>query len=314
MFHPLVSIIIPVYNGANYMREAIDSALAQTYNNTEVIVVNDGSNDEGATDRIARSYGDRVRYFTKENGGVSSALNLGIRMMKGDYLSWLSHDDMYAPTKIEKQVALIAEQARDNTIAMCARQQINSESVKIGSSARSNLPLCQVLNWKQALMYVINHSCNGCALLIPKALLSKCEEFDENLRYSQDFLMWARLFMSGASLIYHDDVEVFSRVHSQQVTVAKKDLFLHDSTVIAELLSPDLAGLSDENNAFLYAFAKTNAIHLNPIAVECCIEFGRRSGTITAVQSFKLKLLCVYGAIRPCLRKVYYCVVKRTKI
>ena len=78
---PLVSIIIPVYNGANYLAEAIDSALAQTYNNVEVIVVNDGSNDNGATERVALSYGDKIKYFAKENGGVSSALKYGIEKM-----------------------------------------------------------------------------------------------------------------------------------------------------------------------------------------------------------------------------------------
>ncbi|MDR1180166.1 MAG: glycosyltransferase [Spirochaetales bacterium] len=103
-FHPLVSIVIPVYNGANYMREAIDSALTQTYDNCEVIVVNDGSDDGGATDNIARSYGDRIRYFAKENGGVATALNLGIREMQGEYFSWLSHDDVYLPYKIERQI------------------------------------------------------------------------------------------------------------------------------------------------------------------------------------------------------------------
>ena len=82
VFHPLVSIVIPVYNGANYMREAIDSALAQTYKNIEVIVVNDGSTDN--TDEIAKSYGDKIRYFKKENGGVATALNLGIREMRGE--------------------------------------------------------------------------------------------------------------------------------------------------------------------------------------------------------------------------------------
>ena len=78
MKNPKVSIIIPVYNGENYLREAIDSALAQTYKNFEVIVVNDGSSDK--TDEICKSYGSRIRYFKKENGGVSTALNLGIEI------------------------------------------------------------------------------------------------------------------------------------------------------------------------------------------------------------------------------------------
>ncbi len=83
-FQPLVSIVIPVYNGSNYMREAIDSALAQSYERVEVIVVNDGSTDD--TEQIALSYGERIRYFRKENGGVSSALNLGIKGNEGGVL------------------------------------------------------------------------------------------------------------------------------------------------------------------------------------------------------------------------------------
>ncbi|MBM3276054.1 MAG: glycosyltransferase family 2 protein [Candidatus Sericytochromatia bacterium] len=99
-----VSIVIPVYNGANYLREAIDSALAQTHPDVEVLVVNDGSTDGGATDAIARSYGDRIRYLDKENGGVSSALNLGIANATGDYISWLSHDDVFLPEKISRSL------------------------------------------------------------------------------------------------------------------------------------------------------------------------------------------------------------------
>ena len=102
---PRVSIIIPVYNGANYMREAIDSALAQTSDDVEVLVINDGSRDNGATAEIARSYGDRIRYIEKENGGVSSALNRGIAEMRGRWFCWLSHDDRYLPEKVARQLA-----------------------------------------------------------------------------------------------------------------------------------------------------------------------------------------------------------------
>ena len=102
---PLVSIIIPVYNGSNYMREALDSALAQTYSNIEILVVNDGSNDGGKTRDIALSYGDRIRYLEQEkNGGVSTVLNMGIRAMRGEYFSWLSHDDVYYPEKIQAEI------------------------------------------------------------------------------------------------------------------------------------------------------------------------------------------------------------------
>ena len=113
---PRVSIIIPVYNGTNYMRDAIDSALNQTYENCEVIVVNDGSNDEGATDAAARSYGDRIRYFKKENGGVATAVNYGIQQMTGEYAAWLSHDDIFTPDKIEKQIHAALASGLENPV------------------------------------------------------------------------------------------------------------------------------------------------------------------------------------------------------
>ena len=102
-FNSLVSIVIPVYNGSNYLKEAIDSALAQTYSNIEVLVINDGSDDNNATHNIALSYGDKIKYYKKENGGVSSALNLGLTMMRGDYFSWLSHDDIYVEKKLRNK-------------------------------------------------------------------------------------------------------------------------------------------------------------------------------------------------------------------
>ena len=101
---PKVSIIIPVYNGSNYLDKAIKSALSQTYKNIEVIIINDGSTDNGETRRIALSYSNQVRYYEKENERVASALNYGIKKMEGDFFSWLSHDDEYYPKKIEEQI------------------------------------------------------------------------------------------------------------------------------------------------------------------------------------------------------------------
>ena len=109
---PVVSIVIPVYNGSNYLREAVDSALQQTYGRTEVIVVDDGSDDGGRTDAIIRSYGDRVRRFRKPNGGVSTALNHGLREMTGEWFAWLSHDDRFAADQ-----ALLASWASSAAIA-----------------------------------------------------------------------------------------------------------------------------------------------------------------------------------------------------
>ena len=74
--NPLVSIVIPVYNGSNFLAEAIKSALNQTYKNIEVLVINDGSNDNKETEKICKSFGEKIRYFYKGNEGVAKALSL----------------------------------------------------------------------------------------------------------------------------------------------------------------------------------------------------------------------------------------------
>jgi glycosyltransferase involved in cell wall biosynthesis len=103
MSNPTVSIILPVYNGENYLRYAMDSVMGQTFQDFELIVVDDGSRD--STPEIVRSYGDeRIGYVRQENAGVSRAFNHGLRLAAGRYVCWLSHDDAFLPAKLEKQV------------------------------------------------------------------------------------------------------------------------------------------------------------------------------------------------------------------
>jgi glycosyltransferase involved in cell wall biosynthesis len=103
--NPTVSVILPVYNGENYLRSAIESVLGQTFDDFELIVVDDGSSD--STPEIAQSYRARVRYVRQNNTGVAGAFNHGLKLASGRYISWLSHDDLFAPTKLEKQVAAL---------------------------------------------------------------------------------------------------------------------------------------------------------------------------------------------------------------
>ena len=208
---PRVSIIIPVYNGADYMREAIDSALAQTYPNCEVIVINDGSNDDGRTDSIAREYGNRIVYFTKPNGGVASALNLGIEMMTGEYFSWLSHDDIYHENKIEAQVKYLREHP-ETTITYCDFEIIDRMSRRIRLRKLRSVPSDQF-----RYSIVINSLVNGCTFLIPKSCFDQCGLFDESLKIVQDYDMWFRL-ASAYTIDHLPEVLVRSRYHINQGT------------------------------------------------------------------------------------------------
>ncbi len=101
---PLVSILINNYNYGRFLREAIDSALNQTYRNTEVIVVDDGSTDNSR--EIIASYGDRIIPVLKDNGGQASAFNAGFRVSKGDLICYLDSDDSWLSTKVERVVEI----------------------------------------------------------------------------------------------------------------------------------------------------------------------------------------------------------------
>ena len=212
---PLVSIIVPVYNGAKYMREAIDSALAQTYSNVEIIVVNDGSNDGGATRDIALSYGDKIRYFEKENGGVSTALNLGIKNMRGKYFSWLSHDDVYLPEKIQVEIDALRKAGDMSRV-------VYSNWFRLKMPERSQIPANSNDNYRQGLLETgalapLLGFISGCSLLIPKFYFDVYGCFDEIFRAVQDYKKWFEMFR-GKRLVYVRQPLILSREHSEQTT------------------------------------------------------------------------------------------------
>lgn len=107
--YPLVSVIIPTYNDSATLKEAIESVLNQTYPALETIVINDGSDDAGETERIGHEFGDRIVFCTVPNGGVASARNIGISMASGGYIAFLDADDVFHSDRIERQVQYLME-------------------------------------------------------------------------------------------------------------------------------------------------------------------------------------------------------------
>jgi glycosyltransferase involved in cell wall biosynthesis len=103
MEQPLISCIVPVFNGERYLREALDSILAQTYRPLEIVIADDGSTD--GTAAVVATFGDQVRYIRQANQSPSSARNLGIRVASGDFIAFLDADDLWHPEKLERQLA-----------------------------------------------------------------------------------------------------------------------------------------------------------------------------------------------------------------
>lgn len=210
---PLVSIIIPVYNGSNYMREAIDSALAQTYENFEVIVVNDGSTDGGKTERIALSYGNRIRYYHKENGGVATAMNFGIHEMKGEYFSWLSHDDIFYPDKIKIQMEAIRESGNPTTIAHGSF--VTWDMNKNKKDIMNILEIYDKNQLETGCFAAVFLAIHGSTVLIHRKHFERIGMYDTKLLATQDseFLFRA---MRGQQSVFLDEPLIIGRLHDEQ--------------------------------------------------------------------------------------------------
>jgi glycosyltransferase involved in cell wall biosynthesis len=107
MNNPLISCIVPVYNGARFLREALDSIMAQTYRPVEIIVVDDGSTDDSA--KIAQQYPAPIRLHSQANAGPAAARNRGVGLACGEFLAFLDADDLWHPEKLEGQMARLRQ-------------------------------------------------------------------------------------------------------------------------------------------------------------------------------------------------------------
>lgn len=315
MNRPLVSIIIPVYNGGSFLRECIDSALAQTYEEKEIIVVNDGSSDGGKTEEIALSYGDKIKYVSKENGGVSSALNKGIEVMNGEYFSWLSHDDKYKPDKVKNSVELLEKYGFDKKlIAYTGTEFIDENSNLLKKKWPISFDKDRIIKPDEVMTAMLRYGAlSGCALLISKSAFEECGVFDEDLRFCQDLLMWYRIFGKGYSIVADGVNNVFSRLHSNQVTQTRQDLYYSD----CQIISDELMGifLSQENKQQLFGLYISDSAKRNVYSVaRKCLAKNRELKILSFKQHLRIGLFFGYGKLRIILKKVYYKLIYKVEI
>ncbi|MGQ9367382.1 glycosyltransferase [Azospirillum sp. ST 5-10] len=237
---PCVSVVIPVYNGAAFLAEAIDSVLAQTHGAVELIVVDDGSTDGGATAAIAAAFGDRIRYFWQPNAGVAAALNRGIAEMRGEAFSWLSHDDLYKPEKIAVQVA--AWQRFGRTCVVCGDYEIIDETgAPQGVVSAGD---CDLL--ARPLDGVYTGVLNGCAMLIPREVFERVGTFATGLPVTQDYELWFRMARAvpfvrspGVLVSYRSHPAQGSRRRSHADQTSRLFAHLVDQTTDAEMAAYD---------------------------------------------------------------------------
>ncbi|MBI5896658.1 MAG: glycosyltransferase family 2 protein [Desulfobacterales bacterium] len=167
---PLVSVVVPTFNRAGEVAQAIDSVLAQTYPHWELIVVDDGSQDD--TPRGLAAYGPRIRTIRQENRGVSAARNRGILAAGGQFIALLDSDDYWLPDKLAAQIACFQ---RHPALMLCQTEEI---WIRNGRRVNPKLPLCLI---------------SPSAVMLRRSLLDEVGLFDETLPACEDYDLWLRI-------------------------------------------------------------------------------------------------------------------------
>lgn len=228
-----VSVVIPSYNSARYLTAAIDSVLAQTYENFEILVVDDGSTDE--TKDVLKRYENSIRYLYKPNGGVSSARNHGIENAKGEYLAFLDADDAWLPEKLEKQIIELEKNAGRACYAAFTACDEKLNPLRVVQNQRSE-------NALRDLLVRGNVIGTPSAVIIEKKLLKEIGGFDLGLSQCADWEMWVRV-AAHAEFFGVEESLVLYREHesnmSRNARLLEKDSLLVLEKGFAAIDLPD---------------------------------------------------------------------------
>lgn len=210
--NPLVSILIPLYNAGDYIAQTIENCLAQTYKNIEIIIVDDGSADDGL--QIAKAYAqkhDRIKVYAQENGGAPRARNFAFEKSGGDYIQYLDADDLMSENKIASQMALV-ERYGEDTVYSCRFEHFVTQVgeggyVKRGVDRSFDSGLeWLIAAWSGAWMGVIM------SWLTPRALIEKAGPWNEKLKKNQDGEFFSRVLVQAHRVIFVEDAVVYYRM------------------------------------------------------------------------------------------------------
>lgn len=190
--YPLISIVVPCFNGEKYLGEAIESALNQTYPNIEVIVVNDGSTDGSL--KVAKSFLPKVRIFSQANKGESAARNKGIKWAKGEYLNFLDADDYFLKEKIWKCYEPIA---KGYDVVFCEFESVFETP---GWFNHRGAEKNQTWDSKEPVFHSLSASIASSAPLYHKKVFEKVGEFDERIQVQQDIDFFFRVALKGLQI------------------------------------------------------------------------------------------------------------------
>ena len=229
-----VSIVIPVYNAEEYIRDCVESALSQDYDDVEIIAVNDGSSDGSL--KILEEYSDRIKIVSKQNGGTASALNVGIKSMQGEWFKWLSADDLLYQHAVKELVDSAKKLENNKNCILYSNYDIIDSNGKIVGQRIE--PDCNSIDsFEFNTMLLDNYIGNATTSLIHRSAFDRFGMFDESVGFSEDYELWLRFcILHGCRLYLVPKILAKYRVHQTQLTAKKRGESLSNSKKIRDYI------------------------------------------------------------------------------
>ncbi|HTU93556.1 MAG TPA: glycosyltransferase family A protein [Gemmataceae bacterium] len=235
MTAPLVSVVVPVFNGAKYLRAALDSALGQTYSALEIVAVDDGSTD--ASPEILASYGSRLTVIRQKNSGVAAARNASIQASCGKFIAFLDQDDWWLSEKIEKQVALFQKDSRLGLVHTGILQYSEGAAGFVDPVYPTHLsPQLQGRCYQQLLL---ENAVYNSSVMIRRAALADSGLFNTDMAGNtvQDYDLWLRLAQHYPFGYIAEPLTVL-RLHGEQGTWDRRAMLVDELRLLERTVRP----------------------------------------------------------------------------
>ena len=304
---PLVSVIIPAYKVAPFIRETLDSVLGQTFSNYEIIVINDGSPDTEALEKQLEAYSHLITYLQQPNQGAGAARNAGLRIARGEFVAFLDGDDLWLPEFLKEQLALISNGGGFDLVYADARN-LHGTSLRRITNMEVNPSSGPV-----TAESLISGKCSvtTSSVVARRNSILEAGLFDENFPNSQDFDLWLRLVKQGARLNYQRKVLVHRRIYEGSLASNPIKSFAGEISVLEKTLKR--RDLTTAEHAAILRTLKLRQATIEVLKGKERLSAGEFDSALIAFrvankhyQSWKLRLVMLCLRIAPrVLQKVY---------
>jgi glycosyltransferase involved in cell wall biosynthesis len=229
---PLVSVVIPVYNGAKYLGAAIESVLAQSYQPIEIIIIDDGSTDDSL--EVIRTFGSRVYVISQPNAGVGRARNVGIGRARGEFVAFLDQDDWWMPEKVQKQVRLLTDNPQAGLAHTGVKHYDDVTGTFVGPLNPALRPEQITGNCYEKLL--LGNAIYNSSVMVRKKLLDQVGGFDLGISGNtvQDYDLWIRLSRESPFAYLSEELLVF-RLHPEQGTWNRRQMLNQELQLLERL-------------------------------------------------------------------------------